>query len=119
MIFVKHFTSIFCYTTIMSFKNRLREEIDCQGLLVKELAQKIGISNSTLLSYIDAREVLPNIETGVKIAQALGVSAEYLVSGEDVRDEKKHFQIKRIVRDLKKLDEAELEIVGKMIHALI
>ena len=103
----------------MSFKNRLREEIDCQGLLVKELAQKIGISNSTLLSYIDAREVLPNIETGVKIAQALGVSAEYLVSGEDVRDEKKHFQIKRIVRDLKKLDEAELEIVQKMIHALI
>lgn len=60
----------------MSFKSGLRNEIDYQGLLVKELAQKVGISNSTLLSYIDSREVLPNVETGVKIAKALGVSLD-------------------------------------------
>ena len=60
----------------MSFKDRLRQEIEYKGLLVKELSAEVGISNSTFLSYIDARGVLPNVETAVKIASALGVSVE-------------------------------------------
>ena len=69
----------------MAFKDRLREEIEYQGLLVKEISAKTGISNSTFLSYIDARGVLPNVETGVKIAKALGVSVEYLVPANGFR----------------------------------
>lgn len=65
----------------MGFKERLREEIEYQGLLVKEVSAALGISNSTFLSYIDARGVIPNVETAVKIAQYLGVTAEYLVNG--------------------------------------
>ena len=67
----------------MSFKDRLRQEIEYKGLLVKELSAEVGISNSTFLSYIDARGVLPNVETAVKIASALGVSVEYLVTGKE------------------------------------
>ncbi|MBR1638666.1 MAG: helix-turn-helix transcriptional regulator [Treponema sp.] len=48
---------------------------------VKELAAAAGISGNTLLSYIDARGYLPNVETAVKIAKTLGVSVEYLVTG--------------------------------------
>lgn len=66
----------------MGFKERLREEIEYQGLLVKEVSAAVGISNSTFLSYIDARSVLPNVETAVKIAKFLGVTVEYLVDGE-------------------------------------
>jgi transcriptional regulator with XRE-family HTH domain len=66
----------------MGFKERLREEIEYRGLLVKEVSAAVGISNSTFLSYIDARGVLPNVETAVKIARYLGVSVEYLVDGE-------------------------------------
>lgn len=65
----------------MGFKERLREEIEYRGLLIKEISAAIGISNSTFLSYIDARGVLPNVETAVKIAKYLGVSVEYLVEG--------------------------------------
>lgn len=65
----------------MSFKERLRNEIEYRGLLIKEISSAVGISNSTFLSYIDARGVLPNIETAVKIADVLGVSVEYLVKG--------------------------------------
>ena len=60
----------------------MRDEIEYRGLLVKEVSAAVGISNSTFLSYIDARGVLPNVETAVKIAKYLGVSVEYLVDGE-------------------------------------
>lgn len=65
----------------MDFKDRLREEIEFKGLLGKEIAAQVGISYSTFLSYIDQRGVLPNVETAVKIAGVLGVSVEYLVTG--------------------------------------
>jgi len=66
----------------MGFKERLRDEIAYRGLLVKEVSAAVGISNSTFLSYIDARGVLPNVETAAKIAKYLGVSVEYLVYGD-------------------------------------
>lgn len=66
----------------MGFKERLRDEIEYRGLLIKEVSAALGISNSTFLSYVDARGVLPNVETAVKIAKYLGVSVEYLVNGE-------------------------------------
>lgn len=67
----------------MNFKDRLREEIEYKGLSVKELANLVNISYSTMLSYIDARGTLPNVETAVKIAGVLGVTVEYLVNGTD------------------------------------
>ena len=66
----------------MGFKERLRDEVEYRGLLIKEVSAALGISNSTFLSYVDARGVLPNVETAVKIAKYLGVSVEYLVEGE-------------------------------------
>ena len=33
--------------------------------------------------YIDARGVVPNVETAVKIANYLGVTVEYLVNGDE------------------------------------
>lgn len=65
----------------MNFKDRLREEIEYKGIFGNELAAKVGISYSTFLSYIDARSVLPNVETAVKIAEVRGVTVEYLVNG--------------------------------------
>ena len=67
---------------VMDFRERLRDEIEYKGLSVKELAATVGISYSTFLSYIDARAVLPNVETAVKISKILGVSVEYLVNGQ-------------------------------------
>ncbi|HBB43002.1 MAG TPA: XRE family transcriptional regulator [Treponema sp.] len=72
----------------MGFKERLRDEIEYRGLLVKEVSAAIGISNSTFLSYIDARGVLPNVETAVRIAKYLGVSVEYLVDGDEETQDK-------------------------------
>jgi bacteriophage CI repressor helix-turn-helix domain len=103
----------------MSFKDRLREEIEYKGLMVKEIASQVGISNSTFLSYIDARAVLPNVETAVKIAQVLGVSVEYLVTGNDTVLEARYADLKEIIRDLTRLSRLQLETVKPMIHALV
>ena len=103
----------------MSFKDRLRQEIEYKGLLVKELSAEVGISNSTFLSYIDARGVLPNVETAVKIASVLGVSVEYLVTGKDPIYNSKHIDIQGITHDLIKLTPYQMEIIKKMVHALV
>ena len=103
----------------MMFKDRLREEIEYKGLLVKEVSAALGISNSTFLSYIDARGALPNVETAVKIAKFLGVSVEYLVTGEDERHAAKRSAKQDIIDDLAVLDEAQLAMLKKMIHALV
>lgn len=102
----------------MNFKDRLREEIEFKGFQIKEIASKIGISNSTLLSYIDARGVLPNVETAVKIADALNVSVEYLVTGKDFVHNSKYKNIQEITDLLLCLDSETLEILKKMIEPL-
>ena len=103
----------------MSFKDRLRQEIEYKGLLVKELSAEVGISNSTFLSYIDARGVLPNVETAVKIASALGVSVEYLVTRKEPIYNSKQIDIQGITHDLIKLTPYQIEIIKKMVHALV
>lgn len=103
----------------MNFRERLREEIEYRGLLIKEISSQVGISNSTFLSYIDARGVLPNVETGVKIAKALGVSVEYLVTGEDAVQNLRYTNIKDIIRDLMRISPSQLETVKRMIHGLV
>ena len=65
----------------MTFRDRLRAELDAQRINKKELAQELGISYSTLLSYIDARAVMPAADMAVRLASRLGVTVEYLVDG--------------------------------------
>jgi transcriptional regulator with XRE-family HTH domain len=66
-----------------TFAERLRSEIDYIGLTHKEFAAKAGIKKRALDMYIGAQQSMPSADTAVKIAQALGVSVEYLVTGKD------------------------------------
>lgn len=118
IIAVNVITVRFCYDKCMTFNERLREEIEYKGIVIKEISAKIGISNNTFLSYINSRNVMPNVETAVKIAKALDVSVEYLVTGVDSFYSEKNKQIKEITRDLSSLDLKTLESLKKMIHAL-
>jgi len=68
---------------IMGFKENLKSELIYSGTMVKELSIKTGIKKHTLDNYLNTHNALPNVDNGVKIAQALGVSVEYLVTGID------------------------------------
>jgi transcriptional regulator with XRE-family HTH domain len=65
----------------MGFKENLKSELIYSGILVKELSAKTGIKKHTLDNYLNTHNSLPNAEAAVKIARALGVSVEYLVTG--------------------------------------
>lgn len=67
----------------MGFKENLKSELAYSGMLVKELAAKSGVNKYSIDNYLNARGQIPSIEAGVKIAQALGVTAEYLVTGKE------------------------------------
>lgn len=67
----------------MGFKENLRDEISYQGLMVKEVADKAGIKAGSLSNYLKENSSIPAADVAVKIAQALNVSVEYLVTGKD------------------------------------
>lgn len=72
----------------MSFKDNLREEMEFQDIKQKELSEKTGISVNTIRNYINGHNALPSAEVAVKIADVLGVSVEYLVTGKKLGTQK-------------------------------
>lgn len=66
----------------MTFRERLREQIDYCGFLDKEVASMAGISKRTIDSYVGSEACMPSAEVAVRIAKVLGVTVEYLVTGE-------------------------------------
>jgi len=76
----------------MGFKENLKSELEYSGMFVKQLASKSGVNKFSLDKYLCGKAI-PNIETAVKIANALGVSVEYLVTGKETS--------KKAVRSLK------------------
>lgn len=57
--------------------------MEFQDIRVKELAAKTGISPRTLEGYLGTRSSIPPADVAVKIATALNVSVEYLVTGKN------------------------------------
>ena len=105
-----------------SFKKNLREELNYQGLTVKELAAKISVPKPTIDCYLSSREVMPPADIAVKIAKALNVSVEYLVTGnEDKNIPNKYEEYKSyrlLLENLKKLDEKKINFITLMTHEL-
>ena len=68
---------------MLEFAIRLREELEYKGLLQKELAAKADVKKRALDMYLGRRESMPPADVAVRLAQALGVTVEYLVTGSD------------------------------------
>jgi transcriptional regulator with XRE-family HTH domain len=65
----------------MEFKENLKAELVYSGMLVKELAAKSGVKKHTIDNYLSNHERMPAADVAVRLARALGVSVEYLVTG--------------------------------------
>ena len=65
----------------MSFRDNLRETIEFVGMEQKELAAKTGISLKTIENYVKKDSSVPSADKAVLIAQALGVTVEFLING--------------------------------------
>lgn len=58
--------------------NRIREARKAKSLIMKELAQKIGVTESTISMYETGKRE-PDLKTLVRIADVLDVSTDYLL----------------------------------------
>jgi transcriptional regulator with XRE-family HTH domain len=106
------------FENMTEFSQRLRSEIEYIGLNQKEFAAKTGIKKRTLDTYLRAQQSMPPADTAVKIATALGVSVEYLVTGKAYRqtvDISGYLRFRDILDDLAILPDEILESVKAMI----
>jgi len=96
-----------------NFKANLRSELDYIGFTVKELSAKSGIPKKTLDCYLGVRASMPPADVATKIAQALGVTVEYLVTGKEINKQDKllNHNIRSIIQTVIELNEKDIETI--------
>ena len=102
----------------MGFKENLKSELAYQDMTVKELAAISGISKHTLDNYLNVRGYIPSADVAVKIAHALGVTVEYLVTGEEGPPDKPAggSKIRLLIQSFKLLNEEDQKMVFDIIQ---
>lgn len=103
----------------MEFRERLRDEMDYQGVSAAKLAEKTGISKRTIDNYLKTNPQEPGVINAYKIAIALKVSIEYLITG----NEPNNLQIipsetKKLITIMNKFSEEEKKVIFDMIHLI-
>jgi len=69
----------------MGFRENLKAELAFVDMRVKELANLSGVKKQTIDSYLREDNYTPSVENAINIARVLGVSVEYLVTGEEIK----------------------------------
>jgi len=70
----------------MGFSEHLKGELEYKGMLVKELAEATGIPKKTIDNYLLTNGTMPPADNAVAIAQILGVTVEYLITGGKIQN---------------------------------
>lgn len=104
---------------MISFADRLRAEIEYQGMLQKELAFKAGIKKRALDMYLGSQSSMPPADVAVRLAKVLGVTVEYLVTGEQSETEAPQEHDKKITFDFKQVENDLNSLPIKIAHSLV
>ena len=88
----------------MGFGENLKQELEYSGMLKKELAALSGVHKRAIDTYVRTKSSMPPADKAVKIAKAMGVTVEYLVTGEDSSMPKEAGGITRSFLNLNKRD---------------
>lgn len=100
-----------------SFANRLKEEIEYLGLTRKELAFKADIKLRALAMYLGTQNSMPPADVAVRLARALNVTVEYLVTGEGKINRNENPPVKsKIETDLQKCSKSTQRFLETAVH---
>lgn len=106
----------------MRFAENVQSELEYQDIQIKELANRTGISRNTLDKYLFGKKVQPGVENAVKIAQALGVSVEYLTTGNTKKSQADLAALpqeyRNVLTQYQKLNEFNRQTVDDVLHSL-
>ncbi|MDR2922932.1 MAG: helix-turn-helix domain-containing protein [Treponema sp.] len=101
----------------MVFRENLKQKLNFNGMLVKELAAAAGVHKRTIDAYLLSENVsMPPADVAVRIAKTLGVSVEHLVTGGETSLPN---DIRNIIRFLLQLDTKNRKVVSVLVNALI
>jgi transcriptional regulator with XRE-family HTH domain len=106
----------------MGFRENLKSQLQYANMLVKELAARSGIKKKTLDSYLGVHGYIPSAEAAFRIAQALGVSVEYLVTGDETGQGRPLSalppDVQELVRAVERLPVRDRQVVLTLVNAL-
>jgi transcriptional regulator with XRE-family HTH domain len=106
----------------MGFKENLKDQLQYTGVLVKELSDRSGVSRHTIDNYLNVRNCTPSAEAAVKIAGTLGVSVEYLVTGQESTGGKAERllapELRPLIQIIAQLNEEHRAVIDTIARAL-
>jgi transcriptional regulator with XRE-family HTH domain len=106
----------------MTFRDNLRETLDYLGMEQKELAARTGLSLKTIENYVKKDSSLPTADKAVMIAQALGVTVEYLINSKKPQKAPAPIippQHKELFETLSKLNKYNNEVITAVAKSLL
>lgn len=96
----------------------MKETMDFMYIGQKELAVKTGLSLKTIENYLKKDSSIPSADKAVLIAQALGVTVEYLVTGKNEIKNKTVYN-KEFINILSKLNDYNYSVITSITKALL
>ena len=101
-----------------TFADRLREEMEFMGLSRKELAYRADVKRRALDMYLGTQCSMPPADAAVRMAKAVNVTVEYLITGETPSPKAKRNRLLALEHDLESLPQPVIDSVSTMIHTL-
>jgi transcriptional regulator with XRE-family HTH domain len=95
----------------------VKREVDRQQTSFEWLYRKTGIPKGTFSSW-KTRNIIPRADEAYLIAEALGVSVEYLLSGRDGAGHASNQSLEEIVKTIVSFDKTDLEAVNALVNAM-
>ena len=83
----------------------MKSQLQYSGMLVKELSNLSGVKKKTIDSYLGNKGYAPSVYAAVNIAKALGVSVEYLVTGNESEKERPLSSLPKDIQEITLLAE--------------
>jgi transcriptional regulator with XRE-family HTH domain len=105
----------------MGFKENLKAELAFKNILIKELASISGVNRRSIDNYLREDGSMPSADVAVRIANALGVTVEYLITGNEQKERRPFmpFPDSRVVlKNLEALNKRDRKIVINLIKSL-
>lgn len=106
----------------MGFRENLKSQLEYSGMFVKELAAVSGVKKKTIESYLGARAYTPSAYAAVSIAKALGVSVEYLVTGNEGHKDRPFSSLPKDIQEIalasERLNAKDRQIILALAHLM-
>jgi len=90
-------------------------------MLVKELASISGVNKRTIDNYLNTHNTMPSADAAVRIAGALGVTVEYLITGHEQQGRSSSPPVpdsRVVLKNLETLSKRDRKIVLNLIKSL-